>query len=405
MPLSSPVLFILCAVMIDAMGIGLIIPVMPALIQDVTGGSLAHAALWGGILSSSFAVMQFLCGPLLGNLSDRFGRRPVLLISLFVMSICYVIMAVAGSLWMLLIARVVAGITSATQAAAAAYIADTSPPDKRGAGFGLVSAALGLGFVLGPPLGGLLAEISPRAPFLAAAGIALANGVFGFFVLRESLTPDKRRAFDLRRANPFGALRQIRTLPGLAGLLGVLLLYQLAFNTYPAIWSFFTIARFDWSPGMIGMSLAIFGISMAVVQAVLIRFFIARRGEVGTVRLGFGFAMLSLLVFGFLENGTLALVFLPIAALAAMTVPALQAILSQQTPEDAQGELQGLFTSVAALAMIGAPLAMTMIFFTFTDQSAPIYFPGAPFLVAFGLVVAGYLLFANTYSARKGKTA
>ncbi|MEM6482510.1 MAG: MFS transporter, partial [Pseudomonadota bacterium] len=210
MPLSPPVLFILFTVMIDAMGIGLIIPVMPALIQDVTGGSLAHAALWGGILSSSFAVMQFLCGPLLGNLSDRFGRRPVLLISLFVMSICYLIMAVAGSLWMLLLARVAAGITSATQAAAAAYMADTSPPEQRGAGFGLVSAALGLGFVLGPPLGGLLADISPRAPFLAAAAIALANAIFGFFVLRESLSEAGRRPFELRRANPFGALRQIR---------------------------------------------------------------------------------------------------------------------------------------------------------------------------------------------------
>ena len=405
MPLSPPVLFILFTVMIDSMGVGLIIPVMPALIQDVTGGSLANAALWGGLLSSSFAVMQFLCGPLLGNLSDRFGRRPVLLISLFVMSICYLIMAVAGSLWMLLLARIAAGVTSATQAAAAAYMADTSPPARRGAGFGLVSAALGLGFVLGPPLGGLLAEISPRAPFLASAGIAFVNAVFGFFVLRESLSVDRRRPFSLARANPFGALRQIRALPGLGQLLAVLLMYQLAFNTYPAIWSFFSIARFDWTPGMIGLSLAIFGITMAAVQSALIRVAIARRGEAGTVRIGFGFALLTFAILGFLENGTLALALLPVAALAAMTVPALQAIMSQQTPEDAQGELQGIFTSVAALAMIGAPLAMTMIFATFTDQNAPVYLPGAPFLAAFCLALAGRFLFARTHPARAEKPA
>ncbi|MEM6578689.1 MAG: MFS transporter, partial [Pseudomonadota bacterium] len=294
MPLSPPVLFILFTVMIDAMGIGLIIPVMPALIQDVTGGSLSNAALWGGILASSFAVMQFLCGPLLGNLSDRFGRRPILLVSLFVMSLCYLIMAVACSLWMLLLARIAAGVTSATQSAAAAYMADTSPPERRGAGFGLVSAALGLGFVLGPPLGGVLAEISPRAPFLASAGIAFVNAVFGYVVLRESLAPERRRPFDIRRANPLGALRQVRALPGLSRLLGVLLLYQLAFNTYPAIWPYFTIARFDWTPGMIGLSLAIFGIAMAVVQAVLIRVIIDWRGEAVAARLGFGFALLSL---------------------------------------------------------------------------------------------------------------
>lgn len=405
MPLSPPVLFILFTVMIDAMGVGLIIPVMPALIQDVTGGSLANAALWGGILASSFAVMQFLCGPLLGNLSDRFGRRPVLLVSLFAMSICYLLMAVAGSLWMLLLARLAAGVTSATQAAAAAYMADTSPPEKRGAGFGLVSAALGLGFVLGPPLGGLLAEISPRAPFLASACIAFANGLFGLFVLRESLPADRRRVFDWRRANPFGALRQVRALPGLGRLLGVLLLYQLAFNTYPAIWPYFTIARFDWTPGMIGLSLAIFGLAMAGVQAALIQVMIARRGEAGTVRVGFGFALLTLALFGVLENGTLALALLPVAALAAMTVPALQAIMSQRTPEDAQGELQGLFTSVAALAMIGAPLAMTLIFAAFTDETAPLYLPGAPFLAAFALVLAGRLLFSGTQTARRRTAA
>ncbi|MEM8775155.1 MAG: MFS transporter [Pseudomonadota bacterium] len=388
-----PVVFILLTVMIDAMGIGLIIPVMPGLILDVQGGALANAALWGGLLSFSFAIMQFLCGPLVGNLSDWFGRRPVLLVSLFVMALDYLVMAVAGSIWLLLVGRIVGGITAATQSTAAAYMADTSPPEKRGASFGLVSAALGLGFVLGPPIGGLLGNIDVRAPFYAAAALAFANFVFGYFVLTESVTEETRRPFRLSRANPFGALRQIRALPGLGRLLLVLLLYQLAFNTYPAVWSYFATARFAWDPLMIGLSLTVFGVSMALVQGGLIRISIARLGEITTVQIGFFFALVSFAVLGFISNGTAALILIPFSALAAMTVPALQAIMSQQTPENAQGELQGIFTSVGALAMIFAPITMTSIFAAFTAEGAPIFLPGAPFLAAFALTVVGFLIF------------
>ncbi|MEL6410517.1 MAG: TCR/Tet family MFS transporter [Pseudomonadota bacterium] len=388
-----PVVFILLTVMIDAMGIGLIIPVMPGLILDVQGGDLANAALWGGLLSFSFAVMQFTCGPLVGNLSDWYGRRPVLLVSLFIMTLDYLVMAVAGSIWLLLIGRIVGGITAATQSTAAAYMADTSPPEKRGASFGLVSAALGLGFVMGPPVGGLLGDIDVRAPFYAAAALAFGNFMLGYFVLTESVTDETRRPFDIKRANPFGALRQIRELPGLGKLLCVLLLYQLAFNTYPAVWPYFTIARFEWSPLMIGLSLTVFGLSMALVQGGLIRVIIARFGEVSTVNIGFFFAVGSLAVLGFISNGTLALMLIPFAALAAMTVPALQAIMSKQTPENAQGELQGIFTSVGALAMIITPLSMTSIFAVFTKDGAPVFLPGAPFLAALCLTLVGLLIF------------
>ncbi|OAO06782.1 tetracycline resistance MFS efflux pump [Roseovarius indicus] len=388
-----PTIFILMTVMIDAMGIGLILPVMPALILEVEGGSLARAALWGGVLSTAFAVMQFLFGPVMGNLSDRFGRRPVLLISLFVMAIDYVVMALAGSIWLLLLGRIVGGITGATHSTASAFMADISPPEKRGAGFGMVSAAFGLGFVLGPVIGGVLGDLGTRAPFHAAAALAFANFLFGLVILPETVTPDKRRPFIWRRANPFGAVRQIRALPGMGRLLTVLLLYQLATHVYPAIWAYFTQARFGWDPRMIGLSLAVFGISMAVVQGGVIRLALSRLGELRTVVLGFGFSILAFPVLAFINNGPLALILTPVAAMAAMAVPALQAMMSQQTPDDAQGELQGILTSVNALAMILSPLLMTGVFAAATMPGGAIYLPGAPFLAALLLTLSALVLF------------
>lgn len=390
-----PTLFILITVVIDAMGIGLIIPVMPALILEVQGGTLANAALWGGVLSTSFAVMQFLFGPIVGSLSDRFGRRPVLLTSLFVMAADYLVMALAGTIWLLLIGRIVGGITGATQSTAAAFIADTSPREKRGPGFGMVSAAFGLGFVLGPLIGGLLGDLGARAPFYAAAGLAFANFVFGLLILPESVTTANRRPFTWTRANPLGALANIRAMPGLGRLLTVLFLYQLAFNVYPAIWAYFTQARYGWDTRMIGLSLAVFGISMALVQGGLIRAALARLGEARTVIAGFGFAVLSFAVLAFLTNGPAALALTPVSALAAMVTPALQAMMSRDTPDDAQGELQGIFTSVAALAMILSPLLMTGVFAAFTAPAAPVYLPGAPFLASLVLAASGLTLFIS----------
>ncbi len=390
-----PVIFILMTVVIDAMGIGLIMPVMPNLLLEIRAGSLANAALWGGGMSAAYAVMQFLFSPIIGNLSDRFGRRPVLLMSLAVMAGDYLVMAVAGTIWLLLAGRIIGGITAATQSTAAAYMADISPPEKRGAGFGLVSAAFGLGFVLGPLIGGMLGDLGTRAPFYAAAMLAFSNLIFGWFILPETVTDAIRRPFSWHRANPLGAFRSFARLPGQGRLLMVLFLYQLAFNAYPAIWSYFTKARFGWDPRMIGLSLAVFGISMALVQGGLIRVALARWGEVRTIVAGFGFALVSFMVLAFLTNGMMALALTPISALAGMAIPALQSLMSRQTPGDAQGELQGIFTSVGALSLILSPLLMAYVFAAFTAPDAAIFLPGAPFLVSALLAAAGLALFLS----------
>ncbi|MDG1181912.1 MAG: TCR/Tet family MFS transporter [Tateyamaria sp.] len=382
-----PVTFILINVLLDAMGIGLIIPVMPDLIREVNGGTLASAAVWGGILATSFAVMQFLFGPLLGGLSDRFGRRPVLLLSLVVMSADYLVMALAGSIWLLLAGRIVGGITAATQATASAYMADISTPEKKAANFGLIGAAFGMGFVMGPLIGGLLAEYGTRAPFYAAAGLAALNALFGWIVLTETVTDRIRRPFSWARANPLGSLRVLGQLPGLGPLLLVFFLYQLAFIVYPAVWSYFAVERFGWSPAMIGISLALFGIMLAVVQGGLMPMVLRLLGERGAVIYGLAFDVLAFGALAIVTSGTIALILIPLTAFAGVVTPALQGIMSKTVNDNQQGELQGALTSIGALAMIVSPLVMTSVFAAFSGPSAPIYLPGAPFILSAGLVI------------------
>ena len=384
-----PIIFIMLTVMIDAMGIGLIIPVMPDLIQEVGDGTLAEAAIWGGILSTTFAVMQFLFGPVMGGLSDRFGRRPVLLIALVVMALDYVLMALASALWVLLLGRVIGGITAATQSTATAYMADISAPHERAARFGLVGAAFGAGFVIGPVMGGLLAEYGTRAPFWMAAGLAAANAVFGWVVLKETVTDANRRTFNWRRANPLGALRALGRLPGVRPLLLVYFIYYIGFAVYPAVWSYFGKERFDWSPSTIGLSLALFGISMALIQGGLIRPVLKALGERGTVIAGHMFSIVSLIGIAVITSSMWVLLLTPIAAFGGIIPPALQGIMSARVADDAQGELQGALTSTSALAMILSPLVMTYTFAQFTDADAPIYLPGAPFLLAATLSTLG----------------
>ena len=382
-----PVTFILINVLLDAMGIGLIIPVMPDLIREVNGGTLASAAVWGGILATSFAVMQFLFGPLLGGLSDRFGRRPVLLLSLVVMSADYLVMALAGSIWLLLAGRIVGGITAATQATASAYMADISTPEKKAANFGLIGAAFGMGFVMGPLIGGLLAEYGTRAPFYAAAGLAALNALFGWIVLTETVTERIRRPFSWARANPLGSLRVLGQLPGLGPLLLVFFLYQLAFIVYPAVWSYFAVERFGWSPAMIGISLALFGIMLAVVQGGLMPMVLRLLGERGAVIYGLAFDVLAFGALAIVTSGTIALILIPLTAFAGVVTPALQGIMSKTVNDNQQGELQGALTSIGALAMIVSPLVMTSVFAAFSGPSAPIYLAGAPFILSAGLVI------------------
>ena len=391
--MKPAIIFVMITVMIDAMGIGLMVPVMPDLIRDVNGGSLSQAAVWGGILSATFAVMQFIFGPMVGGLSDRFGRRPVLLTSLLVMAADYVVMALAGSIWLLLLGRVVGGITAATQSTASAYMADISPPKERTKNFGLIGAAFGAGFVLGPLIGGFLAEYGTRAPFWVAAGLAASNALFGWLVFKETVAPDNRRKFELRRANPFGAFKQLGKLPGVRKLLFVYFLYQVGFSVYPAVWPYFSVERFDWTPSMIGFSLAVFGVLMALIQGGLIRVALSWFGERGTVVAGHIFALAAFASLSVVSWGTLALILTPLAALAGIIPPALTGLMSQRVADDAQGEMQGVITSASSLAMILSPLAMTGTFARFTAADAPVYFPGAPFVLAFALSGLGLALF------------
>ncbi|KPD14065.1 TCR/Tet family MFS transporter [Phaeobacter sp. 11ANDIMAR09] len=394
-----PLFFVLATVMIDAMGIGLIMPIMPNLLLEVQGGSLADAAIWGGILSTAFAVMQFLFSPVLGSLSDALGRRPVLLISLLVMTLDYLVMALAGSLWLLLVGRIVGGITAATHATAGAYIADISKPAEKAANFGLLGAAFGAGFVLGPLLGGVLGELGTRAPFYAAAILAGLNFTLGWFVMRETVTDETRRAFDWRRANPLGAFRAMARIPGITGLLWVYFLYSVAIYVYPAIWAYFTAEQFGWQPRMIGISLAVYGICMAVVQGGLLRYLVRWIGERRTVLWGQIFDFGAFGILAVISSGSLALLLIPISALGAVVQPALQGLMSRAVADNQQGELQGVMTAVHALAMVISPLMMTTTFALFSDPETAYFLPGAPFVLALILMGIGALVFLRSRSS------
>lgn len=399
-PKRAPIAFILVTVILDAMGIGLILPVMPQLLTEVRAADIGEAAVWGGILAATFAAMQFLFSPLLGNLSDRFGRRPVLLISTFVMCIDYIVMALAGTIWWLLGARVIGGITAATHSTAGAYMADISPAEKKSANFGLISACFGLGFIFGPVLGGLLAEFGSRAPFVAAAVLAGLNFLFGLLVLPETVTKENQRSFDWARANPLGGFKHLNRLPGMGALLAVWFFYQLANMVYPAIWAYFTIESFGWSAGMVGISLGVYGVSMAVVQGGLIRLLVSRFGEMNVVYVGLAFNAFVLLLVAFVPTGMVLMALIPFSALGAVVAPALDAVMSQRADDNQQGELRGVTGSLNAVGIILTQLMMTQIFFAFTRDESVIYLPGAPFLAAAVFMFVGWLVFARATAER-----
>jgi len=375
--------FIFVTALLDSIGFGIIMPVLPQLIMTITGEDISSAARYGGWLMFAYAGMQFVLAPVIGNVSDRFGRRPVLLLSLAVLTVDYLIMWWAPTFAWLLIGRLVAGAAASTFSTCNAYIADISEPEKRAQNFGLIGAAFGMGFVFGPVIGGFLGEYGPRMPFLAAAALSLTNFLYGAFVLPESLAKEQRRRFDWRRANPTGTLAALRRYPVVFGLIGAYVLFMLGHQSLPAVWSFFAIERLDWSPREIGYSLGAVGVSMVFVQAVLLRFAVPRLGPRRAAMLGFSCSLLSFLGYAFLLVG----------ALQGFISPSMQGIMSGQVSASEQGELQGGLASMSSLTAIISPPFMTQVFALFTGPSAPIYFAGAPWLAAAVLTLLSLALF------------
>ena len=405
-PGRSAFAFIFVTVLLSMVGMGVVMPVMPKLIMTISGGDLAHAAQWGGVLTLVFAVMQFLMMPVIGGLSDRFGRRPVLLGSLAAYSLDFLMMALAPTMALLVAARMLAGAFAATFSTANAYIADITPPEKRAASFGMVGAAFGLGFIVGPAIGGLLGEhLGPRAPFYFVAGLGAVNFVYGYFFLPETLKAEHRRAFDWRRANAFGSFAQFRKYPEILPVAVVIILYQLGHWTFPSVWAYYAEERFGWTPGDIGLSLAAVGVSAAVVQGGLTRIVVPKIGERAAALFGLSIGVLCYVGYALADRGWMIYLLIPIGALGGFTLPALQAIMSRALPADAQGELQGAIGATGGLSMIVSPWTMTQIFSAFIapgapyvigdvtllPEGAPFYFPGAPFIVACALAMGALL--------------
>ena len=384
--------FIFVTLLIDVTGIGLIIPVMPKLIEHLLGISdISKAAQYGGWLTFAYAFMQFIFAPVLGNLSDKYGRRPVLLFSLFGFGIDYLFLSFAPSIAWLFVGRLIAGVTGASFTTAAAYIADISTPENRAQNFGMIGAAFGLGFIIGPSIGGLLGELGPRIPFLVAAGLALTNWLYGYFVLPESLDKVHRRPFEWRRANPLGSLLQLKKYPAVGGLVVSLILVYLAAHAVQSNWSFFTIEKFNWSPKMIGISLGVVGLLVAAVQGGLVRIVNPKIGNEKSVYIGLGLYALGLLLFAFASQSWMMFVFLIPYCLGGIAGPALQSIISGHVPPNEQGELQGALTSLMSATSIIGPPMMTNLFAYFTRANAPVYFPGVSFLLGSAFMIASAL--------------
>lgn len=379
---------VLATLMIDAIGVGIVFPILPDLMEKVGAEDLAQGSVWGGILLASYAAGQFLFAPVVGSLSDAFGRRPVLIIALVMLAVDYIIMALANSFWLLLLGRTLAGLAGATYITATAYISDISTKKERAANFGLIGAAYGVGFVMGPAIGGLAAGISVTAPFWIAAGATILGAVFAYFYLPESLQPDNKRPFGKRDLNPFGAILDAFKVPGLAIPLFCIFVFEFANLVYPTLWAFWTKEVFGWSGAIIGLTLSAYGIAIAVVQGGIMPLAIKHLGEYRVMIWGMVLAALVMVGFGFTNVFWLFCVLLPLAALTDMVPPTLTAMSANLVSEDRQGLVQGVIASLASIAAIVAPLVFTFVFQMFVGEDAVLYWPGAPFLLSAILVVA-----------------
>ncbi len=374
--------FVLITVLIDVIGVGIILPVVPALIKELNGGSTSDASIYGGWLMFAYAFMQFICAPIVGALSDQYGRRPVLLLSLFGFGLDYILAGFAPTIGWLFVARVVAGVTGASFTTANAYIADVSEPEKRSQNFGMVGAAFGLGFIIGPLIGGVLGEYGPRVPFFAAAGLVMVNWLYGYFVLPESLSKENRRPFTWKRANPWGTLMQLKKYPIVTGLLVSLVLVYIAAHATQSTWTYFTIEKFGWGEAEVGYSLAFVGFMIALVQGVGIRPIINKIGQAKGVYVGLAFNCLGFILIAMSSSGWMLYLVLIPYAFGGITGPSLQGLMSNSVPANEQGELQGGLTSLMSLTTVVGPPLMTNIFGYFTDASREYYIPSAPFYLA-----------------------
>jgi DHA1 family tetracycline resistance protein-like MFS transporter len=381
-PRRATVAFIFVTVVLDVLAIGLIIPVLPMLVEDFMGGDTANAARMFGLFGTVWALMQFVCSPILGSLSDRFGRRSVILASNFGLGLDYILMALAPTIGWLFIGRVISGITGASFTTAGAYIADVTPAEKRAASYGIIGAAWGLGFVLGPALGGLLGGVDPRLPFWVAAALTLLNAMYGVFVLPESLPPDRRTAFSWQRANPLGALRLLRSHPQLLGLASVSLIYFLAHHALPSVFVLYTSYRYGWSERMVGLTLAGVGVCSTAVQGGLIKPIVARFGERRALLAGLLAGILGFLWYGTAPTGASFLIGIPVFAFLGLFGPASQGLMTRLVKPTEQGQLQGANSSLMGITGLVGPGLFTLTFATFIGSRADLHLPGAAFLLA-----------------------
>ncbi len=382
--------------LLDVIGFGIIMPVLPAYLRELTGESISGAAIEGGYLFFVYAAMQFVFAPVIGNLSDRFGRRPILLASVLTFAIDNLICAIAWSYPMLFIGRVLAGISGASYSTTSAFIADVSTDENRAKNFGLLGIAFGVGFVIGPVLGGLLGTLGPRVPFYFAAGLAFLNFAVGYFLLPETLEQHNRRKFEWKRANPLGALRQMRSYEGIRPILLVFFLMTLGHMMYPAVWSFVSSYRYDWSEQQIGFSLGAFGLCGAIVMATVLPRIIPRIGEWKTAVIGLAFTAASAFGYAFAWQGWMIYAVIVAGCLEALADPPLRSLAAAKVPPSAQGELQGAMTSIFSITSIITPLLYTAIFSWFTGPNAPVVFGGAPYVVGGVFLALSLLVFLMT---------
>jgi DHA1 family tetracycline resistance protein-like MFS transporter len=396
----NPLIFVFLTVLIDTIGFGIIMPVLPRLIMEIAGLDLSGAARMGGLLLVVFAALQFLFGPVIGNLSDRYGRRPVLLLSLFAFGVNYALMGLAPSLAWLFAGRAVTGICGAIFGPANAFVADVTPPEKRAQSFGMIGAAFGLGFVLGPALGGFLGELGPRAPFFAAAGLALLNFGYGLAVLPETLPKERRRPFSLARANPLGTLLALRSHRRVLVLVTTAFVWQLAFHVYPATWAYFVIAKFGFSPAAIGGTLALSGLSMALVQGFLTGRIVGALGETRAAPIGVAVGMCAFLSYAFMNESWMLYPTLAVGGLQGIAMPAMNSLMSKLLGPERQGELQGGIASMMGLSAIVGPLVLTDAMARYSGPSAEVQFPGAAFLVAAGMAALCLVMLLGQVGAK-----